>query len=69
MENFYYTVNKYCDFNQIFYVVDGDDELSGTQVFSMFNALYQQKKLYTLYSNYFAEENSNPLAPVSVGIS
>ncbi len=25
MENFYYAVHKYCDFNQMFFVVDGDD--------------------------------------------
>ena len=28
-ENFYYAMHKYCDFNQIFYTVDGDDELVG----------------------------------------
>ncbi len=59
MENYYYAVHKYCDFNQIFYVVDGDDELVGTQVLKLYNAVYQKEKLYALYSNYFSFDSNN----------
>lgn len=67
-ENFYYAVHKYCDYGQMFMVVDGDDELIGTQVLSLFNALYQQNQYYTLYSShlYYDPTASNP---VQVGIS
>ncbi len=54
IENVYYAVHKYCDFNQIFYTVDGDDEMAGTQVLRLFNALYQSKKFYTMYSNFLS---------------
>lgn len=33
MENIYYAAHKYCDYNEIFYIIDGDDELAGRQVF------------------------------------
>lgn len=60
MENIYYATHKYCDFNQIFYLVDGDDELIGTQVFKIQNAIYQKQKLYTLYaSNAFYDFSKN----------
>jgi hypothetical protein len=54
LENIYYAVHKYCDYNQIFYILDGDDEIVGTQVFKMMNALYQQKKDYVIWTNHFS---------------
>jgi len=41
MPNLFYGIHKYCDYNQILYILDGDDELVGTQVFQLFNSLYQ----------------------------
>ena len=69
VENIYYTVHKYCDYNQISYIIDGDDELIGTQVFKLYNALYQEKKLYVLYSNYLSYDPFNRANPVIIGIS
>ena len=38
---FYYAAHKYCDLGQIIYTIDGDDELIGTHVFKIVNAVYQ----------------------------
>lgn len=59
MSNIYYGLHKYCDYNQIFYILDGDDEIVGTQVFKLYNSLYQQKKSYMLYSSHFQFESKN----------
>lgn len=32
---------EHCQSDEIFLVVDGDDELLGTQVFKVFNAVFQ----------------------------
>jgi len=53
MPNIYYALHKYCDYNQIFYILDGDDEIVGTQVLKLYNTLYQEKKIYVLYSAHF----------------
>lgn len=68
MENIYYAAHKYCDYNQILMIVDGDDELIGAQVLSLFNSLYQSQKYYVLYSNhlYYDQNLSHPL---KIGIS
>lgn len=42
LENIYYAAHKYCDYNQIFMIVDGDDELLGRQSLKVFNAVYQK---------------------------
>lgn len=47
-------MNKYCNYGEIFYTLDGDDELVGTQVLKIYNAIYQQEKPYCLYSNYIS---------------
>ena len=69
LENIYYGVHKYCDFNQISFVLDGDDEIVGTQVFKMFNALYQHRKLYVVWSNYFSYDYNNATDPITLGLS
>jgi hypothetical protein len=33
-------------------VVDGDDELLGRQVFRLFNAIFQSKNVWFVYTNY-----------------
>jgi glycosyltransferase involved in cell wall biosynthesis len=50
--SFYYGAHKYCGLGEIIYTIDGDDELIGTQVFKLINAIYQQEKVYTLYTTY-----------------
>jgi glycosyltransferase involved in cell wall biosynthesis len=40
--SFYYGAHKFCGLGEIIYTIDGDDELIGTQVFKVFNAIYQQ---------------------------
>lgn len=69
LENIYYTTHKYCDFNQMAFIVDGDDELVGTQVFKLYNALYQKYKLYVLYSNFISYDSYYSNGPLSIGIS
>ena len=38
----FYGSQKLCKFGEIQYVVDGDDELVGRQVFKVINAMYQK---------------------------
>lgn len=52
MTNIYYAVHKFCDFNQMLMIVDGDDELVGTQVLKTVNAVYQKNLFYTVYFNH-----------------
>jgi hypothetical protein len=33
-------------------IVDGDDELLGRQVFRFFNAMFQKKKAFFIYTNF-----------------
>lgn len=35
-------------------IVDGDDELVGRQVLKLFNAVFQEKKLWFVYSNFLS---------------
>lgn len=69
VENIYYITHKYCDYNQLAYIVDGDDELIGTQVLRLFNTMYQRHKLYVLYSNWLGYDFYYPKTPLSVGVS
>lgn len=43
---------KFCKPEQLFLIVDGDDQLLGRQVLKVFNAVFQEKKLWFVYSNY-----------------
>ena len=49
-------------------VADGDDELIGTQVYQVFNALYQQTQAYVLYSNYIVDQEPK-VESMRLGIS
>ena len=69
LANVYYAAHKYCDYNQIFMVVDGDDYLVGRMVFKTFNQEYQKYKLYTLYSQYAPRGAPYTSDLFSVGIS
>ena len=67
LQNTEYGLRKYCDYGQIFYVVDGDDELTGTQALRLYNTIYQQQKLYFLYSNFFSWDTGLP-EPLVLGL-
>jgi hypothetical protein len=41
MHNVRFAANNYCKPNDIFMIVDGDDELVGRQVLKLFNANFQ----------------------------
>lgn len=43
---------NFCKSEQIFLVVDGDDELIGKQVFRLYNTLFQRTGAYFIYTNY-----------------
>ena len=47
---------NYCKEEEIFFVVDGDDELIGRQVFKLFNSIYQKYDVWFVYTNFI---NSN----------
>ena len=35
-------------------IVDGDDELIGRQIFKFFNAIFQEKKVWFMYTNFIS---------------
>ena len=49
---------EYCRPNEIFLIVDGDDELLGRQVLKLFNSLFQKTGAWFVYSN-FVFNNGN----------
>lgn len=69
LENIYYGIHKYCDFNQISLIVDGDDTLAGAQVFNLLNSIYQRQKFYFAYTNYFDYDSKKADQPLKLGIS
>ncbi len=52
MINQYYAMHKHCKKGEVVMVIDGDDEIVGTQVFSLYNTIYQSKRANFVYSNY-----------------
>ena len=43
---------NYCKGEDIIVVVDGDDELLGRQVLKLFNAVFQEKGVWYMYTNF-----------------
>ena len=43
---------NYCKEEDIIIVVDGDDELLGRQVLKLFNAVFQEKGVWYMYTNF-----------------
>jgi hypothetical protein len=58
LANIYDAVHNHCQGYAVTLEVDGDDELIGTYVFKLFNAIYQSKNPGFAYSNhvYYAED-------------
>ena len=63
MGTIFYGSQKICQFGEIQYVVDGDDELVGRQIFKVINAMYQKQKWITIYSGHLIASNTmnNPI--------
>lgn len=51
-------------------IIDGDDELIGRQVLKLFNAVFQEKGLYFVYSNFLGMDGtlgfSRPFPPTVI---
>jgi glycosyltransferase involved in cell wall biosynthesis len=54
MHNLLFAAKNYCKPNDIFLIVDGDDELLGRQVLKLFNAKFQSDGLYFMYTNFLS---------------
>lgn len=54
MPNLRNAAKNYCKPEEIFLIVDGDDELLGKHVLKLFNAVFQEKKLWFVYSNFLS---------------
>ena len=52
MANLYDGINNYCKSGEIVMLIVGDDSLIGTQVMSLFNAVYQKTQAALVYSRY-----------------
>lgn len=48
----YHSITKYCDITGITLSVDGDDEVLGRQVFKVTNAVYQERKLGVMWTQF-----------------
>lgn len=57
MHNLRTAALNYCQPQDIFMVIDGDDELIGRQVFKVFNAVFQQSGAWFVYSNFLTANN------------
>lgn len=51
MSNLRRAASEMCKKDDIFMIVDGDDELIGTQVLKVFNSVFQEEKAWFVYSN------------------
>jgi glycosyltransferase involved in cell wall biosynthesis len=52
MPNLRWAANYFCRPNDIFMIVDGDDELLGRQVLKLFNSVFQSKGVWFMYTNF-----------------
>jgi hypothetical protein len=54
MHNLRFAAVSFCKPDDIFVIVDGDDELLGRQVLKLFNAKFQEEGLYFMYTNFLS---------------
>lgn len=47
-------IHNYCQEKEVAVLVDGDDELLGTQVFKLINFGYQEKDNWIVYFSFFS---------------
>lgn len=50
--NILYAAENYCEENDIFIVIDGDDYLLGKYVLKLFNAAFSSRDAWVVYSNF-----------------
>ena len=48
---------NFCKEDDIFVIVDGDDELIGKYVLNLFNAVFQSSDVWFAYSNFIFSSN------------
>ena len=46
----------YCHSQEVFVIVDGDDELTGKYVLSLLNMKYQSRDNWIVYTNFFSSQ-------------
>lgn len=49
---------EFCKPEEVFLIVDGDDELLGRQVLKLFSAFFQKEDAWFVYSNFLINRNS-----------
>jgi len=52
MPNLRRAANQLCQPEEIYLIVDGDDELIGRKVLSLFNSVFQSKGVWFMYTNF-----------------
>ena len=52
MPNIRKAAKEYCKPDEIFMIIDGDDEMLGRQVLKLFNSVFQKQKAWFVYSNF-----------------
>lgn len=52
LNNIRKAAREFCKPQEILIVVDGDDELLGKQVLKLFNAVFQEKGVWFMYTNF-----------------
>lgn len=50
---------EFCKPEEVFLIVDGDDELLGRQVFKLFSGFFQKEDIWFVYSNFLMIKNSS----------
>jgi hypothetical protein len=67
MPNLRWAAKNFCNPDDIFIIVDGDDELLGRQVLKLYNAIFQREQIWFLYSNFLGSNGkvgySRPFHP------
>ena len=58
MPNVLYAAKTFCNPDDIFIVLDGDDELLGKQVLKLFNSVFQKDKIWLMYANFMTSSGS-----------
>ena len=52
MQNLRNAAMNYCNEEELYIIVDGDDMLLGRQVFKLFSAVMQERDLWVMYTNF-----------------
>jgi len=54
LPNLIMAASNYCQAEDIFLIVDGDDELIGRQVLKFYNSIFQDQGVWFVYSNFLS---------------